>query len=156
METCILVGSEWNHTDVLALIFFYRILVTLDRAMSQNLGRPCGIQDEECAHIAYYYFFTDLMEYLSSFDLEFPMECDDEYWVDPDPEKAFKQPPGKPSKISFFTSYLKLNQILGFALRTIASRPLAVSTKCSLRYYSIPSTSPKFGSVSLDSSGSSI
>ena len=52
-----------------------------------------------------------------SFDLELPMECDDEYWEDP--EKAFKQPPGKPSKVSFFVSYLKLNQILGFALRTI-------------------------------------
>ncbi|KIM80404.1 hypothetical protein PILCRDRAFT_789690 [Piloderma croceum F 1598] len=77
-------------------------LVTLDRHMSQALGRPCAIQDED-------------------FDLEFPLDCDDEYWEDPDPEKAFKQPPGKPSKVSFFVSYVKLNQILGFALRTIYS-----------------------------------
>jgi hypothetical protein len=51
------------------------------------------------------------------------MECDDEYWENPDPEQAFKQPSGKPSKLSYFILYLKLDQILGFALRTIVSRP---------------------------------
>jgi hypothetical protein len=92
----------------------------------------------------------------SSFDLDLPTECDDEYWEDPDPEKAFKQPPGKPSKVSFFISYLKLNQILGFALRTIVGFLFDVSLNVSLRFYSIPSISPKFGSVLLGRSGSSI
>ncbi|KAF8834771.1 hypothetical protein BDN67DRAFT_914233 [Paxillus ammoniavirescens] len=78
------------------------VLVTLDRQMSSSLGRPCAIQDED-------------------FDLDFPVECDDEYWEDPNPEQAFEQPPGKPSTMSFFTSYLKLNHILAFALRTIYS-----------------------------------
>jgi len=57
----------------------------------------------------------------SSFDLDLPVECDDEYWSPSDPKDAFKQPPGKPSKMSYFIAYLKLSQILAFALRTIVS-----------------------------------
>ncbi|KIJ21009.1 hypothetical protein PAXINDRAFT_165809 [Paxillus involutus ATCC 200175] len=76
------------------------LLVTWDRQMSSSLGRPCAIKDED-------------------FDLDLPVECDDEYWEDPNPEQAFKQPPDKPSTMSFFTSFLKLNHILAFALRTI-------------------------------------
>lgn len=56
-----------------------------------------------------------------SFDIDLPIECDDEYWFHPDPAQAFKQPPGKPSKLSFFVSLIKLNQILAFALRTVVS-----------------------------------
>ncbi|KZT29634.1 hypothetical protein NEOLEDRAFT_1055289 [Neolentinus lepideus HHB14362 ss-1] len=76
------------------------VLVTLDRVYSSALGRPCAIQEED-------------------FDLDMPMECDDEYWDHPDPEKAFKQPSNRPSKLSAFNCYLKLNQILAAALRTI-------------------------------------
>lgn len=54
-----------------------------------------------------------------SFDLDLPTCCDDEYWEDPDPEKAFKQPPGKPSEMDFNICFLKLIQIMAFALRTI-------------------------------------
>jgi len=57
----------------------------------------------------------------SSFDLDLPVECDDEYWSPSDPKDAFKQPPGMPSKMSYFIAYLKLSQILAFALRTIVS-----------------------------------
>ncbi|TCD62493.1 hypothetical protein EIP91_006814 [Steccherinum ochraceum] len=87
------------------------VLVSMDRAMSMTLGRPCAIQDED-------------------FDVELPVECDDEYWEiseNPNPEKshkkivAFKQPAGKPSKITYFNCFLRLNQILAFALRTIYS-----------------------------------
>lgn len=56
-----------------------------------------------------------------SFDLDLPVECDDEYWSPEDPKDAFTQPPGKPSKMSYFIAYLKLSQILAFALRTIVS-----------------------------------
>ncbi|KAI0720409.1 hypothetical protein C8Q72DRAFT_862307 [Fomitopsis betulina] len=55
------------------------------------------------------------------FDLDLPVECDDEYWENDDPELAFKQPPGKPSLVTFFNCFLRLNQILAFALRTIYS-----------------------------------
>lgn len=78
------------------------VLVCLDRFISSALGRPCAIHDED-------------------FDLEMPIECDDEYWTHPDPEQAFKQPPGKPSKATYFNCLLRLNQILAFALRTIYS-----------------------------------
>ena len=56
-----------------------------------------------------------------SYDVELPIECDDEYWEHADPAKCWKQPPGKPSTISYFNSILKLYDILGFALRTIVS-----------------------------------
>ncbi|CCM00118.1 uncharacterized protein FIBRA_02145 [Fibroporia radiculosa] len=78
------------------------VLVSLDRSISSGLGRPCAIQDED-------------------FDLDLPTECDDEYWLHPDPNLAFKQPPGKPSTVTFFNCFLRLNQILAFALRTIYS-----------------------------------
>lgn len=57
--------------------------------------------------------------YIHSFDLDLPMEVDDEYWEHPDPDQAFKQPPNKPSLVTFFNCYLRLNQVLGIALRTI-------------------------------------
>jgi len=56
---------------------------------------------------------------LSSFDVDLPIEVDDEYWEHPDPEQMFKQPPGKPSVVAWFNNYLKLSRILAFALRTI-------------------------------------
>ena len=56
---------------------------------------------------------------LNSFDVDLPVECDDEYWENDDPSLAFKQPPNTPSKISYFNCLIRLNQILAFALRTI-------------------------------------
>ncbi|TFK49562.1 hypothetical protein OE88DRAFT_1726802 [Heliocybe sulcata] len=76
------------------------VLVTLDRVYSSVLGRPCAIQEED-------------------FDLDTPVECDDEFWDPPEPDKAFRQPPDRPSKIAAFNCYLKLNQLLAVALRTI-------------------------------------
>lgn len=78
------------------------VLVTLDRSTSVSLGRPCAIQEED-------------------FDIDLPVECDDEYWEHPDPALTFKQPENKPSSISFFVSYLKLFHIQAFALRTLYS-----------------------------------
>lgn len=78
------------------------VLVCLDRPVSATLGRPCAIQDED-------------------FDLDLPVECDDEYWDHPDPSQRFKQPLNKPSLISQFNLYIKLNQVLAFSLRTIYS-----------------------------------
>ncbi|KAF8486393.1 fungal-specific transcription factor domain-containing protein [Russula ochroleuca] len=79
------------------------VLVVLDRLMSASLGRPCAIQEED-------------------FDVDLPTEIDDEYWENEhEPEKAFKQPIGKPSGLSYFISLIKLIQILAIALRTIYS-----------------------------------
>ncbi|KAG8213977.1 hypothetical protein J3R82DRAFT_10726 [Butyriboletus roseoflavus] len=75
-------------------------LVLQDRTASVALGRPCCSGEED-------------------FDVELPLEVDDEYWETEDPEKAFQQPPGKPSKIAAFNSHLKLTKIAAYALRTI-------------------------------------
>ncbi|KAG6845260.1 hypothetical protein H0H87_011995 [Tephrocybe sp. NHM501043] len=71
------------------------VLVSMDRMISSALGRP--------------------------FDVDFPVECDDEYWEHPDPAKRFKQPANKPSYVTGFISLLKLNQVLTIILRTIYS-----------------------------------
>ncbi|KAI0644483.1 fungal-specific transcription factor domain-containing protein [Trametes meyenii] len=77
-------------------------LTSFDRNTSFLLGRPCALQDED-------------------FDVDPIEECDDEYWITEDPETAFKQPPGKPSKMSFINCLNRLTQILSFASRTIYS-----------------------------------
>ena len=59
---------------------------------------------------------------MGSFDTDLPTECDDEYWAASDAGPAFKQPPGKPSKVAFFNCFVRLHQILAFAMRTIVSR----------------------------------
>ena len=51
--------------------------------------------------------------------MDLPLNCDDEYLEHPDPEKAFKQPPGIPSKMDYFISMIRLNQILAFSQRTL-------------------------------------
>lgn len=56
----------------------------------------------------------------ASFDVDLLTEVDDEYWInDENPELAFKQPEGRPSKITFANCYIRLLKILDFALRTI-------------------------------------
>ncbi|KAF8322612.1 hypothetical protein DL93DRAFT_2050436 [Clavulina sp. PMI_390] len=82
-------------------------LITLDRYVSSALGRPLACQDEE--------WVPSLPEILQ--------EIDDEYWplptVDSSAVPVPRQPEGIPSSISYFVAYLKLGQILAFALRTI-------------------------------------
>ncbi|KAI0666615.1 fungal-specific transcription factor domain-containing protein [Trametes maxima] len=75
-------------------------LVAFDRVTSFTMGRSCALQDED-------------------FDVDPVEECDDEYWFPENPEMAFKQPPGKPCKITFINSLNSLLQILAFASRTI-------------------------------------
>ncbi|KAG5634613.1 hypothetical protein H0H81_001376 [Sphagnurus paluster] len=78
------------------------VLVCMDRLFSSSLGRPCSIHDED-------------------FDIDLPIECDDEYWEHPDPEQRWRQPtPDKtPSLVTYFVVYIRLNQILAFLLRTV-------------------------------------
>lgn len=102
-----------------ALIQHLRFLVVTDRLMSSSMGRPCAIQDEEYAIPFLVCPFTYCGAH--SFDLDFPAECDDEYWENPDPKLAFKQPAGKPSYMAAFVSLIKLMKLLAFSLRTIVS-----------------------------------
>ncbi|KAJ7578556.1 fungal-specific transcription factor domain-containing protein [Mycena floridula] len=75
-------------------------LAAMDPLASSAFGRPLGLNSDD-------------------FDQEYPLECDDEYWVHSNPKMAFKQPEGRPSTISHFVSYLKLVRILETAHRTL-------------------------------------
>ncbi|KAF9062227.1 fungal-specific transcription factor domain-containing protein [Rhodocollybia butyracea] len=78
------------------------MLLNFDVFLSINFGRPRATTGDD-------------------FDLELPVECDDEYWENEDPAKAFVQPPGVPPRSSFFIYYSKLLKISGFAYRTLYS-----------------------------------
>ena len=53
------------------------------------------------------------------FDLEFPVECDDEYWEHSDPSKRFKQPPGIPSRVTFYILVERLMGLIDIVLRAV-------------------------------------
>ncbi|KAJ7306330.1 fungal-specific transcription factor domain-containing protein [Mycena albidolilacea] len=76
------------------------VLVSYDRQVSMSLGRSCATQ------------YDDI-------DAELPIECDDDFWENEDPTRAFVQPAGKPSLITFFNCYLRLNNILAFGLKML-------------------------------------
>ncbi|KAJ7594541.1 putative fungal-specific transcription factor [Mycena floridula] len=90
----------------------YWVLLILDRGTGSFKGHPSAQVEEE-------------------FDLEEPLECDDEYWDLPDPQRSFKQPEGKASVMSFFVYYVKLSHICAYAMRTIyaAKEPRSISGK---------------------------
>jgi len=75
-------------------------LVALDRVTSAGLGRPIAIFDEDI-------------------DADLPLEVDDEYYDEV--KKEWKQPEGKPARISAFNHYVKLQGILAYAIRTVYS-----------------------------------
>ncbi|KAK0472520.1 hypothetical protein IW261DRAFT_1507865 [Armillaria novae-zelandiae] len=57
------------------------------------------------------------LDRLMYFDVELPVECDDEYWdIRPDGEVRFCQPGNKPSKISYFNAQIRLSGIMSVVL----------------------------------------
>ncbi|KAJ7849906.1 fungal-specific transcription factor domain-containing protein, partial [Mycena leptocephala] len=62
------------------------VLVWLDRSISSGLRHPCALQYDD-------------------FDVELPLECDDEFWEHP--IHPFQQPPGLPSRIAFFNMMIR-------------------------------------------------
>ncbi|KAJ6498264.1 fungal-specific transcription factor domain-containing protein [Mycena vulgaris] len=78
------------------------VIVVMDRIGSSALGRACTTQYED-------------------FDVELPIECDDEFWENVDPARAFKQPAGRPSQITFFNCFIRLNNIWAFSLKMLYS-----------------------------------
>ncbi|KAK7437250.1 Gypsy retrotransposon integrase-like protein 1 [Stygiomarasmius scandens] len=75
-------------------------LYILDVFVSAFMGRPRATSADDC-------------------DADLPIECDDEYWETEDPEQAFKQPSGKPSYMSAWSTFVKLLDIMSIAQRTI-------------------------------------
>ena len=55
----------------------------------------------------------------SSLDLDLPIEVDDEYWENDDPDLAFRQPEGKPAVVAGFLEWIKLSHIVAYALKTL-------------------------------------
>ncbi|KAF9023957.1 hypothetical protein BDZ89DRAFT_989559 [Hymenopellis radicata] len=77
------------------------VIFFLDVSMATLLGRPLAIRYDD-------------------FDVDYPIECDDEYWSDAtDPTMNFKQPERKPSSISCFVALLRLLNILTYVKNTI-------------------------------------
>jgi hypothetical protein len=56
-----------------------------------------------------------------SYDVDYPLEVDDEFWSTGDPATDFVQPANKPSKISVFVSLVKLVKIISRAMKVIVS-----------------------------------
>ncbi|KAF5364430.1 hypothetical protein D9758_010715 [Tetrapyrgos nigripes] len=76
------------------------VLYVWDIYASAFMGRPRAISSDD-------------------FDIDLPVQCGDEYWEHPDPELAFKQPPGRPSNLVYFVTLLRLLDILNMAQKTI-------------------------------------
>ncbi|KAJ7578583.1 fungal-specific transcription factor domain-containing protein [Mycena floridula] len=89
------------------------VLVCMDIMLSSSMGRPCMILKED-------------------FDIDLPIECDDEYWEHPDPAKAFQQPVDKPCQVSAFICFIQLTDMTATALRKLycikSTRNLSTST----------------------------
>ncbi|KAJ7578584.1 fungal-specific transcription factor domain-containing protein [Mycena floridula] len=75
-------------------------LVCMDTLISSSMGRACMILKED-------------------FDIDLPVECDDEYWEHPDPAQAFQQPVDKPCQVSAFICFIQLTDMTATALRKL-------------------------------------
>ncbi|KAJ6460653.1 fungal-specific transcription factor domain-containing protein, partial [Mycena vitilis] len=74
------------------------VLVFQDRVLSSNMGRTCAVQYDD-------------------FDIDLPIECDDEYWEHP--THPFQQPAGVPSGVTFFNTVIRLHHILALSLKAL-------------------------------------
>ncbi|KAJ6592379.1 fungal-specific transcription factor domain-containing protein [Mycena capillaripes] len=74
------------------------VLVYWDRNLSANMGRTCAVQYDD-------------------FDIDLPIECDDEYWEHP--TRPFQQPAGIPCRVTFFNTLIGLHHILAFSLKIL-------------------------------------
>ncbi|PBL03346.1 hypothetical protein ARMGADRAFT_12352 [Armillaria gallica] len=87
------------------------------------------VEDEEWKRAFWVIFLVDVMSCVTTgrplattsedYDLDMPIECDDEYWEHPNPSRAFKQPAGKLSTVTFWVKYLELLEIFAFMHRTV-------------------------------------
>ncbi|EIW62305.1 uncharacterized protein TRAVEDRAFT_116127 [Trametes versicolor FP-101664 SS1] len=101
------VGAHRKHLGAASLTIenelwrrAFWVLVVMDWDISHAFGRPCMVLEE---------------------DIDVPLltECDDEHWTHGESGTAPRQPLGKPSKLSFYNSFIRLARILAYATRTI-------------------------------------
>ncbi|KAJ7637573.1 fungal-specific transcription factor domain-containing protein, partial [Mycena polygramma] len=74
------------------------VLVFQDLVMSSTMGRTCAVQYDD-------------------FDIDLPIECDDEYWEHP--THPFQQPAGVPSRVTFFNTLIRRHHILALSLKIL-------------------------------------
>ena len=72
-----------------------------------------------------------------SYDLDLPLEVDDEYWEANPPAEAFKQPRDVPSMISSFNYCVRVGWIIGFIYRTLVSIRFKPNVYSNLSQYAI-------------------
>lgn len=56
-----------------------------------------------------------------SFTAEYPLEVDDDFWENDDPQLAFRQPPDTPSTVAAFNLWLRLTDFTASALHRFVS-----------------------------------
>ncbi|KAF9040396.1 hypothetical protein BDZ89DRAFT_1060485 [Hymenopellis radicata] len=92
-------------------------------------GKQRTVEDEEWKRAFWALFAADVSIAIRTgrpvsttsddYDLEFPVECDYEYWENEDPELSFTQPEGKPSAVTAWVKYLQLVEWMAFTHRTV-------------------------------------
>lgn len=86
------------------------MFIFADILSSAAVGRPPAIELSE--YVVLHIFLSSIGDSCHcSLDLELPIDCDDEYWENPNPDLAFKQPAGVPSRVSCFRSMINLVKI---------------------------------------------
>jgi hypothetical protein len=59
---------------------------------------------------------------IGSFTAEYPLEIDDDFWENDDPQLSFQQPLDKPSSVTAFNLWLQLTDFTASALHCFVSR----------------------------------
>jgi hypothetical protein len=72
--------------------------------MAAFMGRPLGLHTEECAFRRRYVIHLLIIR---SYDVELPLEVDDEYW-----HCGFTQPPDQPSLLSYLGCLARLCEVI--------------------------------------------
>ncbi|KAF9066469.1 fungal-specific transcription factor domain-containing protein [Rhodocollybia butyracea] len=93
------VGNGRTAESELCIRVFW-LLRGFDIAQGMTLGRMAAVSSDD-------------------FDLDEPVECDDEFWEKAGSTEAFTQPVGKISTLCFFTRYNKLMEIAGSVQKII-------------------------------------
>lgn len=75
-------------------------LLGLDRMQCVVLGRPCAAKEDD-------------------FNAESPLEVDDDYWENDNPQLAFVQPSDKPSTVITFNLWLRLTDFAASTLQSL-------------------------------------
>ncbi|KAJ7589102.1 fungal-specific transcription factor domain-containing protein [Mycena floridula] len=122
------------------------LLVCMDIISSSSMGKPCMISREELSH--FYMVCTNCLPIHCSFDVDLPIECDDEYWEHPDPAKAFQQPVDKPSKVTSFICFIQIMDLMATAVRKLycinTPRNISKSTSAEWREKNVASLDSAF------------